>query len=88
MNDLEGSNFKAMPISIFLTPTPDLEVTSVTAPSSGLGGQQVTITRLMRGEAVSGSEIALCFACTALAAVLVYFITARIYRGERLAIST
>lgn len=53
-----------------------------------LVGQQVTITRLMRGEAVSGSEIALCFACTALAAVLVYFITARIYRGERLAIST
>ncbi len=53
-----------------------------------LVGQQVTITRLMRGEMVTGSEIALCFASTSLAAVLVYFVTARIYQGERLAIST
>lgn len=53
-----------------------------------LVGQQVTITRLMRGEFVASSEIALCVACTSLAAVLVYFITARIYQGERLAIST
>lgn len=53
-----------------------------------LVGQQVTITRLMRGEFVAASEIALCVACTSLAAVLVYFITARIYQGERLAIST
>ena len=53
-----------------------------------LVGQQVTITRLMRGEAVAASEIALCFASTALAAVIVYLITARIYKGERLAIST
>ncbi|MEZ5460511.1 ABC transporter permease [Dokdonella sp.] len=53
-----------------------------------LVGQQVTITRLMRGEFVASSEIALCVACTSLAAVLVYFITARIYDGERLAIST
>ncbi|MGB0134054.1 ABC transporter permease [Dokdonella sp.] len=53
-----------------------------------LVGQQVTITRLMRGEFVAGSEIALCVACTSLAAIVVYFITARIYNGERLAIST
>jgi sodium transport system permease protein len=53
-----------------------------------LVGQQVTITRLMRGEVVSSAEIALCFACTSIAAVLVYFITAHIYKGERLAIST
>jgi sodium transport system permease protein len=53
-----------------------------------LVGQQVTITRLMRGEIVSSAEIALCFACTSIAAVLVYFITAHIYKGERLAIST
>jgi sodium transport system permease protein len=53
-----------------------------------LVGQQVTITRLMRGEFVSSAEIALCFCCTSIAAVLVYFITAHIYKGERLAIST
>ncbi len=53
-----------------------------------LVGQQVTITRLMRGEAVSSAEIALCFVSTTIAAVIVYFITARIYNGERLAIST
>lgn len=53
-----------------------------------LVGQQVTITRLMRGEFVAGNEIALCFAGSALAALIVYFITARIYAGERLAIST
>ena len=53
-----------------------------------LAGQQVTITRLMRGEIVTGGELALCFACTSMAAILVYFITARIYQGERLAIST
>ena len=53
-----------------------------------LVGQQVTITRLMRGEIVTSAEIALCFVCTAIAAVIVYFITATIYKGERLAIST
>ena len=53
-----------------------------------LVGQQVTITRLMRGEVVTSVEIALCFACTSFAAVIVYFITAHIYKGERLAIST
>ena len=53
-----------------------------------LVGQQITITRLMRGENVAASEVALCFACTSLAALLVYLVTARIYRSERLAIST
>ena len=53
-----------------------------------LMGQQITITRLMRGEAVSAAQLGLCFACTTAAALLVYAITAVIYRGERLAIST
>jgi sodium transport system permease protein len=52
-----------------------------------LMGQQITITRLMRGDAVTPEQLALCFACTALAAVLVYLVTVRIYRSERLAIS-
>ncbi|SFN67585.1 ABC transporter permease [Dokdonella immobilis] len=53
-----------------------------------LVGQQITITRLMRGEIVSAGSVGLCFLCTSIAAVLVYFLTARIYQGERLAIST
>ncbi len=53
-----------------------------------LVGQQVTIMRLIRGEIVTSAEIALCFVCTSMAAVIVYFITAHIYKGERLAIST
>ena len=53
-----------------------------------LVGQQVTITRLMRGEIVTSAEVALCFVCTAIAAVIVYLVTSRIYKGERLAIST
>ena len=53
-----------------------------------LMGQQITITRLMRGDAVTPAELGLCFACTSIAALAVYAVTAAIYRGERLAIST
>jgi sodium transport system permease protein len=53
-----------------------------------LMGQQITITRLMRGDAVTPEELGICFACTAVAALTVYAVTAAIYRGERLAIST
>ena len=52
-----------------------------------LMGQQVTITRLMRGDVVTMQQLGLCFACTAAAALVIYFVTAAIYRGERLAIS-
>jgi len=53
-----------------------------------LMGQQITITRLMRGDAVTAEQLGLCFVCTTTAALLVYAMTAAIYRGERLAIST
>ncbi len=53
-----------------------------------LMGQQVTIMRLIRGDTVTSMELALCFAATTVAAAVVYAITAAIYRGERLAIST
>ena len=52
-----------------------------------LMGQQIAITRLLRGEILPPTALLLCFVCTAAAALLVYFITARIYRSERLAIS-
>jgi len=52
-----------------------------------LMGQQIALTRFLRGEAVNFTALALCFACTTLAAVLVYLVTTRIYRSEKLAIS-
>jgi sodium transport system permease protein len=52
-----------------------------------LMSQQVAITRLLRGEPVSVAALLLCLVCTTLAALLVYLITVRIYRSERLAIS-
>ncbi len=52
-----------------------------------LMGQQVVITRLMRGDTVSDAALATCFVCTALAALIAWAITARIYERERLAIS-
>ncbi len=52
-----------------------------------LMGQQVVITRLLRGDPVAPNELLLCFASTAVAALVVYLVTARIYRSERLAIS-
>ncbi|MDR3390002.1 MAG: ABC transporter permease [Rudaea sp.] len=53
-----------------------------------LMGQQIVITRLLRGDSVLVSSMLLCFACTALAAAVLCAIAAHIYRSERLAIST
>ncbi|HEY6986084.1 MAG TPA: ABC transporter permease [Rhodanobacteraceae bacterium] len=53
-----------------------------------LMGQQITITRLMRGDDVTPAQLGLCFVCTAAAALGVYVLTAAVYRGERLAVST
>ena len=52
-----------------------------------LMGQQVVITRLMRGDAIPDSALLICFVSTAVAALLAAAITARIYQSERLAIS-
>jgi sodium transport system permease protein len=52
-----------------------------------LMGQQVVIMRLLRGDPIASSQLALCFACTALAALLACLVTAWVYRSERLAIS-
>jgi sodium transport system permease protein len=52
-----------------------------------LMGQQVAIMRLLRGDPVTTFQLSLCFVCTSIAAVVVYLVTARIYRSERLAIS-
>jgi len=52
-----------------------------------LMGQQVIITRLLRGDFVPSSALALSFGCTAAAALLVYALALRVYHSERLAIS-
>jgi len=52
-----------------------------------LMGQQIALTRFLRGEVVNSDALVLCFVCTTLAALAAYFVTARIYRSERLAIS-
>lgn len=53
-----------------------------------LMGQQVSILRLMRGDPVPATAIALCFVCTVVVALGVCAIATRIYHSERLAIST
>jgi sodium transport system permease protein len=52
-----------------------------------LMGQQVVITRLLRGEVVPTSGLWTCFACSTLAALVVYLVTTQVYRSEKLAIS-
>jgi sodium transport system permease protein len=52
-----------------------------------LMGQQVALTRLLRGDGVALSELTLCFACTALTAFAAYRLAVWVYKSERLAIS-
>jgi len=52
-----------------------------------LMSQQIIVTRLLRGDFVPGSALALCFASTALVALLLYGVATRVYYSERLAIS-
>lgn len=52
-----------------------------------LVGQHVSILGLLRGDPVPASMLALCFASTALAALVVAAIAAKVYQNERLAIS-
>jgi sodium transport system permease protein len=52
-----------------------------------LMGQQVVIMRLLRGDPVASSQLGLCFAATALAALLACLVAVWVYRSERLAIS-
>src|SRR5512140_2416650 len=52
-----------------------------------LMGQQVIITRLLRGDFVPASALALSFVCTLAAGLLVYALALRVYHSERLAIS-
>lgn len=50
-------------------------------------GQQLCITRLLRGETVTAMQIGFCTGTTLIAFVAVYLIVRKIYESERLAIS-
>jgi sodium transport system permease protein len=50
-------------------------------------GQQLTILRLLRGEAVNPLPLALCTVVTLLAAGAVFLVTRRVYESERLAVN-
>jgi sodium transport system permease protein len=52
-----------------------------------LMSQQIVVTRLLRGDSVMGSSMALSFVCTAVVVLILYGVTAQVYRSERLAIS-
>lgn len=52
-----------------------------------LMGQQIVITRLLRGDSVPAASMALSFLCTTFAVAVLCAIAAQIYRSERLAIS-
>ena len=52
-----------------------------------LMSQQIIVTRLLRGDFVPTSALALCFASTAVVALLLYGVATRVYYSERLAIS-
>jgi sodium transport system permease protein len=50
-------------------------------------GQQLTVMRLVRGEGIDVAGALLCVACTSLAGIIAFSVTAIVYRSERLAIS-
>jgi len=87
----EAQTYLSLLMFVPVIPTMMLSLTPVKAQmwmyALPLMGQQVIITRLMRGDHVPDSGLALSFVCTALAALLVSIVTARIYRSEKLAIS-
>jgi sodium transport system permease protein len=51
-------------------------------------GQQLTIMRMLRGEAVSSGQALLSIACTLVVAALVWLIAKRVYESEKLAVAS
>lgn len=55
-NELDNNNYKARPITVLLTPPPDLVVTSVIAPSEGLGGKPFTVKWTVKNEGAGETD--------------------------------
>jgi len=87
----EAQTYLSLLMFVPIIPTLMLSVLPVKAAlwmyTVPLMGQQIAITRLLRGDAVGVTALLLSFVCTALAALVMVAITARVYRSERLAIS-
>src|SRR5262249_38383756 len=49
-NELDNNNFKAPPITVLLTPPPDLVVSSVSATEQAVGGQPFTVHWTVRND--------------------------------------
>ena len=60
-NELNNDNWKARPITVLLTPPPDLVVTSVTPQATALGGDPFTVKWTVQNQGSSPTEDAILF---------------------------
>ncbi|HEX4609016.1 MAG TPA: putative Ig domain-containing protein, partial [Urbifossiella sp.] len=54
--ELNNDNYKARPITVLLTPPPDLVVAGVTAPAAAVGGDQYPVQWTVRNQGTSATE--------------------------------
>ncbi len=81
-NQLNGNNFKARPISILMTPPPDLVVTAVNAPTQVIAGGPLTVSWTVANLGTNPTEDAVWFDTVYVANSIDPTITG--YRKERL----
>jgi subtilase family serine protease len=55
-NELDNNNYKALPITILLTPPPDLVVTSVTPDASGHGGEPFSVSWTVENRGANATQ--------------------------------
>src|SRR4029078_8627926 len=60
-NQPNGDNYKARPITVLLTPPPDLVVTSVSPQLNGVGGDNYTVQWTVQNKGASPTEDAVLF---------------------------
>ena len=51
-NELDNNNYKARPITLLLTPPPDLVVTEIEAPATALGGDTIDVSYTVTNQAI------------------------------------
>ena len=55
-NELDSNNYKSRPITVLLTPPPDLVVTAVVPDSTGAGGEPFSISWTVTNEGSAGTQ--------------------------------
>lgn len=87
----EAQTYLSLLLLVPMLPSAILAILPLKAESWMFGvpllSQHLIITRLVRAEGVSAQQLLLCLVCGLAVAALVAWLTARIYRSERLAIS-